>query len=265
MANTHILHFFHPQVNIKLSMKLSLTGHSTDPDALISRARSWLASPALDQMLQLHGLHIGAGSPAHLVTLLSAPGGIGGYKGVDEVIEVKGSNPAAADAGGSGSHHDAQPELGLSHSRSSVYSASGMSAWGRLQPHELGPLVAGPAEEAAQASVPHAAVGPSGSQGAGDDEIGRRTVLGGIIGAVLGSAAAGAALALLVASAARRRRAAQLQQGNSGCSTCVDAGDSAGRVSGCLATAWLAASGQRYLTAASRAAHCYFAAQLQHG
>jgi hypothetical protein len=239
-SNTHPSHtpyFSHAQVNIKLSMKLSLTGHSTDPDVLIGRARSWLSSPALDQMLQLHGLHIGAGSPAHLVTLLSAPGGIGGYKGVDEVIEVKGSNPAAADAGGSSSHHDAQPELGLSHSRSSVYSASGMSAWGRLQPHELGPLVAGPADEATLASAPHAAAGPSGSQAAGDDEIGRRTVLGAIVGAVLGSAAAGAALALFVASAARRRRAVQLQQGNSGCNTCVDAGDSTGRVSDVHATA----------------------------
>jgi hypothetical protein len=220
------------QVNIKLSIKLSLPQHGTDPDALIGRARSWLQSAALDKILQSHGLRIGAGSPAHLVTLMSTTGS-GGIQGIDEVIEVDGSNPvaaaAAATAAGKGAdaHHE-QPELGQGHRRSG-YAASGMSAWGRLQPNELKPLVLGHGDPSVLAAPPPDAVGPSNTAGQ-DNDIGKRTVLGAIIGAVLGSAALGAALAVVVAAAVRRRR---MQQGGAagGCSAGDDGGSRIGRVS----------------------------------
>lgn len=224
------------QVNIKLSIKLTLRPQGADPDALIGRARSWLQSSALDQTLQLHGLHIGAGSPAHLVTLMSSPGGSGVLQGVDEVIEVAGSNPvgaaaaAAADKADASSHHETQPELGQGYKHRGSYAASGMSAWGRIQPHELKPLVIGHEDTAALAEVQRSTAELGLQPVEGADEIAKRTVLGAIIGAVLGSAAVGAALTLTVAAIVRRRRAMQLQGG--GCNACEDSSSRPGRVSG---------------------------------
>jgi hypothetical protein len=211
----------------------------------VNRARAWLQSAALDDILQGHGLHIGTGSPAHMVTLMSTPGGGGQYKGIDEEIEVDGSNPVVAAAaavtgsgkkgssGSAGPHHEPQPELGQGHRRSSS-SRPGMSAWGRLQPSDLQPLVLSPETAAALVSAqqdPGAASGPTPP----DDEISRRTVLGAIVGAVLGSATVGAGLAMVVTAVLRRRRALQLQGGAAGpgCQL-MGAGDASrrGRVSG---------------------------------
>jgi hypothetical protein len=229
-----------PQVNIKLSIQLSLPqqGAAADPDALIGRARTWLQSTALDGILQQHGLRIGAGSPAHLVTLMSPAGGAGALQGVDEVLmtspdmQDSPSDPAAAAsassaAAGAGSQHPAKAELGQGQKRASSaaagYSGSGMSAWGRLQPHELKPLVLGQQDEDLLAQVQQAADSGSGLAGPNDDEIAKRTVLGAIIGAVLGSAALGAAAAMVGAGLLRRRRAAQAQQAQ-GCNTCKEQG-----------------------------------------
>lgn len=227
------------EVNIKLSIQLPLPqqGAAADPDALIGRARTWLQSKALDRILQQHGLRIGAGSPAHLVTLMSPAGGAGALQGVDEVLMTSPdmqdgtTDPAAAAsassaAAGAGSEHPAQAELGQGQKRASSaaggYSGSGMSAWGRLQPHELKPLVLGQQDEDVLAQVHQAADSGSGLAGP-DDEIAKRTVLGTIIGAVLGSAALGAAAAMVGAGLLRRRRAAQAQQAQ-GCNTCKEQG-----------------------------------------
>jgi hypothetical protein len=154
-------------------------------------------------------------------------------KGIDEVIEIAGSNPvavaaAAATAAGKGgvAHHE-QPELGQLHRRSG-YAASGMSAWGRLQPNELKPLVLGHGDTSVLAAPQSAAADPSITTGQ-DNDIGKRTVLGAIIGAVLGSAALGAALAVLVAAAVRRRRMQQAGAAG-GCTAGHDGGSRNGRV-----------------------------------
>lgn len=216
------------QVNIKLSIQLSLSQQgAADPDALIGRARTWLQSPALDSILHQHGLRIGAGSPAHLITLMSTTGGAGALQGVDEVIMTSSEmqdGSAAAAAAGTGSQHPTQAELGQGqkHSSSAVgYSGSSMSAWGRLQPHELKPLVLGQHDADVLAQAQQAADSGSGLAGR-DDEIARRTVLGAIIGAVLGSAALGGAAALAGAGLLRRRRAVQVQA--HGCNTCKEQG-----------------------------------------
>lgn len=253
MSNfTHKHTHTHAQVNIKLSIKLSLPQQLQDPEGLIAKARTWLQSAALDKMLQQHGLHIGTGSPAHLVTLMSSPGGEGSryYHGVDEVLEVYGSSdstsdsppdPASTSSSRSPSHPQLQAEMGPGHRHSAstggVYShtmalpeASSMSAWGRLQPPELKPLVLGQQPQAstlagAAAAAQHGAAGSDGghaTSSAEEDEIGRRTVLGAIVGAVLGSAAAGAGLAMAIATAVRRRRAGQQQSGGGSAGGCCN-------------------------------------------
>lgn len=223
-------------MNIKLSVQLSLYQQGAqDQDALIGRARTWLQSAALDSILHQHGLRVGAGSPAHLVTLMSSPGGTGALQGVDEVImtspEVQdGSGPAATAAtaaASADSQHPPQAELsqqGQKHYSSTAgYSKSGMSAWGRLQPHELKPIVLGHHDADVLAQAQQAAHSGSGPADHGrEDEVAKRTVLGAVIGAVLGSAALGAAAVLAGAGLLRRRRAVQVQA--QGCNTCKEQG-----------------------------------------
>lgn len=233
------------QVNIKLSIQLSLPQQgAADLDALIGHARTWLQSPALDSILHQHGLRIGAGSPAHLVTLMPTTGRAGALQGVDEVImtspEMQDSSgpAAAAAAAGAGSQHPTQTELGQGQKHSSSaagYSGSGMSAWGRLQPHKLKPLVLGQQDVDVLAQTQQAADSGSGLAGR-DDEIAKRTVLGAIIGAVLGSAALGGAAALAGAGVLRRRRAVQVQA--QGCDTCKEQGGTRNEQVRKLDTCW---------------------------
>ena len=161
--------------------------------------------------------------------------GGGRYQGVDEVLEVDGSTPSSGD--GPQQQHQPQSELGPAQKHSgSGYSraeVSGMSAWGRLQPHELKPLVLGQENAAALAAAQHGtgAGAAAGVSHAGqDDEMGRRTVLGAIVGAVLGSAAVGAGLAMVLAAALRRRRARQQQAGRGCLNSCVSAEIGRGQV-----------------------------------
>lgn len=200
-----------PQVNIKLSIKLSLPPQTVDPEALISEARAWLQSAALDQMLQQHGLHIGAGSPAHLVTLMSTPAAAGRQRGVAEVSDDDGSSDSDV------SQHP-QAEMGLAH-RPSV---SSMGVWGRLQPQELQHLIPG--------TVPtkHQQGPGTGPHNTDDGDIGRRTVQGAIAGAVLGSAGVGAGLAMAVVVLLRKRRAGQGPGGVGGHGCCSASADGEG-------------------------------------
>jgi len=205
------------QVNIKLSIKLSLPPHAADPETLISGARAWLQSAALDQMLQQHGLHIGAGSPAHLVTLMSTPVAAGRQRGVADVSEDDGSSDSDVP-------QHPQAEMGLAHRPS----ASSMGVWGRLQPQELQHLIPGtdPAKH-----QPGPGTGPHKTD---DGDVSRRTVQGAIAGAVLGSAGVGAGLAMAVVVLLRKRRAGQGPGGVAGrdcCSASADGEGGHGRVS----------------------------------
>lgn len=241
------------QVNIKLSVKLALTQLTTDPEVLMGRAREWLQSAALVAVLQQHGLNIGAGSPAHLVTLMSAAsassGGGGGWVGDGRYSKKDAAYQAVGDHHGDGNsvatalpegsdgsndaHHKPQAELGMQDGSSS--SSGTIAAWGRLQPppHELNPVVIGGhhAAEGAGLSTPSAhhsttataAVGAAGGAhhypAADDDEIARRTVLGAIVGAVVGSALVGAAFAVMLVrlSGWRKRRLAASGSCGGGC------------------------------------------------
>jgi hypothetical protein len=213
---------------MKLSIKLSLPQHGADTNTLLSRARQWLQSPALSTMLQQHGLNTANGSPGHLVTLMSA-------LEVESSITVDAATPSSGSSSTSAAHHTAQHELGVAYWRNRAQPVAappepaGTRPWGHLQQQQQ-PLVLDHPQGSAALSTTQHAHRAGGAQADEQDEVAKQTVLGAIVGAVLGSAAVGAGLAMAVVVAVRRKRTKQA--GPPGCSiACEDGSDRHGRVS----------------------------------